>query len=105
MLIGAPVCPVRVIFIPSALEGWQFRAGQLKRGFAHASLDVANSVQVGGLGDRGHDENAIRHVGYFALYDWCWGGDVQGLEALTDNRKFLAMTMAGSCPLRVLLGM
>jgi hypothetical protein len=88
-LIGAPTCHVEVIFIPSDLVGWEFRTGKrLERGFAHASNDVPNVVLVGGLGDRAHDDNSVRHVGYYALHDWCWGGDTQGLEALNDGRKF-----------------
>lgn len=87
-LIGAPVRPVAVVYIPKDLEGWEFRKGRrLQPGCAHGSLALANCVErKGQLPDREKDENARRHAGYFALYDWCWGGDVQALLDLTDDR-------------------
>ena len=86
-LIGAPVCPVAILYVPRALAGWEFRPGRsLEPGLAHGSLALDSCVERRSLKFRERDENAVRHVGYFALYDWCWGGDVQGLFDLTDDR-------------------
>jgi hypothetical protein len=89
-LIGDTCCSVAVVYIPRALEGWEFRPGlKLERGFAHASLALTNAVEVGGPPtERNRDDNAVRHVGYFALFDWCWGGDPQGLVAIDRDRAF-----------------
>jgi len=86
-LIDAPVCPVATLYIPKALAGWEFRPGRfLEAGFAHGSLALDTCIERRGLEFRERDENAVRHVGYFALYDWCWGGDLQGLFDLSDDR-------------------
>jgi hypothetical protein len=89
-LIGDTCCSVIVVYIPKALQGWEFRPGrQIERGFAHASLALANATEVGGPPtERDRDDNAVRHVGYFALFDWCWGGDPQGLVAIDRDRAF-----------------
>lgn len=89
-LIGAPTCEVNAILIPRSLAGWEFRPGRpLERGIAHASLAVGDTVEeIRDLRHRSEDMNAIRHVGYIALYDWCWGGDVQGLVELTADKRF-----------------
>src|SRR5262249_28316653 len=89
--IGAPSCSVDVIFIPKALVGWAFRPGyQLQRGFAHASLSVDNSVEEKALNHRNRDDNSARHAAYFALYDWCWGDDLQGLIQLDRDNEFVS---------------
>ncbi len=89
-LIGAPVCVVEVVYLPSAIAGWAYRPGHLiERGFAHGSVAIDKCVEERpGLGDRDKDENAVRHPGYFALYDWCWGGDTQALLDLDGDRRF-----------------
>jgi hypothetical protein len=91
-IIGACTCGVRSIEIPDSLDGWEFRAGHtLQECIAHASSAVFQGVEppkAQCLGDRGKDDNAARHVTYFALYDWCWGGDVQGLLDISDDRRF-----------------
>jgi hypothetical protein len=87
-LVGAPVCDVAVVRIPSAIAGWEFRPGQrLVEGFAHASRDVPDVIQEGTLLFRADDDNARRHVGIYALYDWCWGGDNQWLYCTTDENR------------------
>jgi len=40
------------------------------------------------LSHRHRDENAARHAGILALYDWCWGDDVQWLIGLTDDDRY-----------------
>ena len=89
-LIGAPVCETEVVYLPHAIAGWACRPGHpIERGFAHGSVAVENCIEErSGLGYRNQDENAVRHVGYYALYDWCWGDDVQALIALTADRRF-----------------
>ena len=89
-LISAPVCQTTVIEIPVELDGWEFRPGhQLKPGLAHASLAVGSVVEDRRLKYRDDDDNQTHHVGVFALYDWCWGGDPQWLYASAEeNRLF-----------------
>lgn len=89
-LIGAPVRPVHLVYVPRAVSGWEFRKNkQLESGFAHASLDLPNSQEERKkLSYRHRDQNSIRHAGFFALYDWCWGDDMQGLVDLDDDNAF-----------------
>lgn len=89
-VIGAPCCEVETVFIPSSIAGWEFRSGvRLERGFAHASGALGAVVeQYGPPGERAADHNSKRHAGYIALYDWCWGGDPQGLLSLTEDRAY-----------------
>lgn len=89
-LVCNTCCSVETMYIPKSLEGWDFRGGRtLVRGFAHASLALANAVEAPGVpAERQNDNNAVRHVGYFALYDWCWGSDPQGLLAIDENRAY-----------------
>ena len=87
-LMGAPVCESVVAFLPAEIEGWEFRPGSMiESGYAHASRAVANAVEHRSLQYRERDENARRHVGVFACYDWCWGGDDQWLYAEPEDRK------------------
>lgn len=37
---------------------------------------------------RSDDDNAWRHLGYIALYDWCWGGDAQWLIAQSEDGAY-----------------
>ena len=88
-LIGAPTCKVRTIAIGDEFAGWEFRQGQaLEPGIAHASLNVEDAVFTRALDHRVDDDNSRRHAFVFGLYDWCWGGDVQGLFALRDENRF-----------------
>lgn len=89
-LIGAPVCETAIVYLPETLEGWEFRPGRtLESGFAHASLTVEAAVEDRQLRSRDDDDNRVNHVGVFALYDWCWGGDEQWLYSTSDeNRTF-----------------
>ena len=90
-LIGAPTCAVQTIYIPKAVSGWEYRDGRtLEAGCGHASLEVSGAVEEekGNLKHRNRDANASRHAGYFALFDWCWGDDAQGLLALTRDHEF-----------------
>ena len=89
-LIGAPVCETSIVRIPAELEGWEFRRGHhLQAGLAHASSAVEAAIEGRQLKFRDEDDNHIHHVGVFALYDWCWGGDAQWLYASSEeNRLF-----------------
>ena len=89
-LIGAPVCETAIVYLPESLEGWEFRPGRsLESGFAHASLAVEAAVEDRQLRSRDDDDNRVNHVGVFALYDWCWGGDPQWLySSAGENRIF-----------------
>jgi hypothetical protein len=88
-LIDAPVCETSLVRIPDELAGWEFRPGAtLQAGIAHASLAVDDALEVAGtLNYRERDDNRRRHVGVFALYDWCWGADDQWLHCMSDDRK------------------
>ena len=88
-LIGAPTCEARTIAVGQELAGWEFRPQRrLEPGIAHASLHVEDAVFVSALDRRVDDDNPRRHAFLFALYDWCWGGDVQGLLAVREENRF-----------------
>ena len=89
-LIGAPVCETSLIRIPGALAGTAIRQGfpPLQEGLAHASraLDHADEAGRPALVDRAKDDNSRRHVGVYALYDWCFGSDPQWLYDQDSDR-------------------
>jgi len=86
-LVSAPVCDSAIVFLPPEIEGWEFRPGsKIMSGYAHASRGVANALEHRELLYRDRNDNARRHVGVFAIYDWCWGGDDQWLYAETEDR-------------------
>jgi hypothetical protein len=67
-------------------EGLRLR---LAEGYGSASLEVGDVVEVRSLQHRSEDDNARRHVGVYALYDWCWGADDQWLyQGGTRNTIF-----------------
>jgi hypothetical protein len=86
-LIGAPVCDTSLIRIPSALAGWEPWPGKpLTEGLAHASLAVEHAdFQRPPLNMRRHDNNPRRHVGVYALCDWCFSHDEQWLYDLDQD--------------------
>jgi hypothetical protein len=85
LLIGAPVCEPQLVYLPSALAGWEFRAGhRIEPGWAHGSVAVESVVETRDLGNRTSDDNARRHAGIYALHDWCGGSDAQWLMAGSD---------------------
>lgn len=89
-LIGAPVCETSLIRIPAALAGTQLRHGfpPLQEGIAHASRALEHADEAGrpNLIDRAKDDNTRRHVGVYALYDWCFGSDPQWLYDRDNDR-------------------
>ena len=79
-LLGIATCRVELICIPSGLAGWEFRPGAfLSEGWMHGSAAEEPVVETHSLDRRAHDDNAVRHAGYFALYDWLFGSDPQWL--------------------------
>lgn len=87
--INAPTCEVSTIEISEEFAGWEFKPGRkLEPGVAHASLNVDDVVLSKKLSHRLDNENARRHAFIYALYDWCWGDDVQGLLAVKDENRF-----------------
>lgn len=89
-LIAAPVCEVAVVRVPNELVGWEARPGlHLEAGLSHGSLHVGDSVEERkkALVHRDRDDNAARLAGVFAIFDWCWGGDLQCLYAEYEDRK------------------
>jgi hypothetical protein len=88
-LIGAPVCRTSLIRIPQAIAGWEPRPGMpLRAGLAHASRALERADEQGRprLAARAQDDNRRRHVGVYALYDWCCGADAQWLYDLDHDR-------------------
>lgn len=88
-LIGAPVCHTTLIRIPDDLDGHEVRPGApLRAGLAHASLALEHADEMGrpNLYARSQDDNARRHVGLYALFDWCCGADQQWLYDLDADR-------------------
>jgi hypothetical protein len=87
-LIGAPVCHTSLIRIPAALAGTVMRPGYppLEEGLAHASLALDHAEEKRpNLESRTNDDNKSRHVGVYALYDWCFGNDQQWLYDLDND--------------------
>lgn len=88
-LIGAPVCTVRPIEIPADLDGFRVVNGpELHTGIGSASQAIPDVVEMRPqLLYRNEDDNARRHAGVFALFDWCWGDDQQWLAVETDEHR------------------
>ena len=85
-LLGVAVCETTIVRIPVELAGWSFRPGAvLEAGFAHASRAVQDAVEDRSLRSRDRDDNRRRHVGVYALYDLCWGGDDQWLYSASED--------------------
>lgn len=87
-LIGAPMCETSLIRIPDALAGYPVTpTATLSAGLAHASLALARAdEQRPSLAARAQDDNSRRHVGVYALFDWCCGTDAQWLYDLDNDR-------------------
>ena len=85
-LIGAPMCEVAIVEVPDALAG-DLHGIRIEPGLAHGSRDVPLTVNERRLAHRTRDDNYRRHVGVYALHDWCWGRDSQWLYALEDDHK------------------
>lgn len=88
-LIGAPVCVVEPVQVPDEFAGHQLQTGlMLEAGVGSASQEVAGVIEGRGAPEhRARDDNARRHAGAFAMFDWCWGGDPQYLYAEPDDAK------------------
>ncbi|MCM3850106.1 hypothetical protein ND486_28330 [Pseudonocardia sp. DR1-2] len=86
-LIGAPVPLCSVVEIPPELEGEAYAPGRtLTRGLAFGSREVVDTFDGRKpLQYRGRDDNRRRQAGMFALYDWCWGQDVQWLYSAGED--------------------
>lgn len=88
-VIGAPVCEVEPMAITTDLAGFQVLNGPLLEvGIASASREIADAVEIRAtLQHREQDDNARRHGGVIALFDWCWGEDPQWLVVETDEHR------------------
>lgn len=87
-LIGAPVCKTSLIRIPDMFDGWAPypNRGRISPGLAHASLALNRAEdRAPMLVARTKDDNSRRHVGLYALYDWCFGMDPQWLLDLDND--------------------
>jgi hypothetical protein len=87
-LIGAPVCEVKPLTIPEAFAGYQVLNGPvLTAGVASGSREIRDAREMRPtLEHRDRDDNARRHAGVFALFDWCWGDDQQWLRVETADQ-------------------
>lgn len=97
-LIKAPICTTTLIRVPEAIAGWEPRRGRpIQAGLAHASLAL-DRVEEGrpNLNWRAQDDNRHRHVGVYALYDWCFGWDQQWLYDIDNDQPCTAMIMANT---------
>lgn len=90
-LLRIAVCDVRLVEIPTDLAGWEFADGkQLEAGWAHGSRAVESAVETHTLGHRTEDDNATRHAGFFALFDWLGGSDPQWLYSTTETNRYFS---------------
>jgi len=88
-LINAPVCHPELVWIPPDLAGWEFRPGRtLEERWAHGSLALEPVVEAHDLMNRALDDNARRHAGIYALFDWLGGSDPQWLMVGTDAEYY-----------------
>jgi hypothetical protein len=89
LLIGAPVCIPELVLIPPALTGWEYRPGiALVEGWVNGSLALEPVVETRTLQDRSSDDNARRHAGIYALFDWVGGPDPQWLVRGPESEYF-----------------
>jgi hypothetical protein len=88
-IIGAPVCIVEPITVGRDFVGSQIVNGpQLVEGIGSASLEIPGVREMRpALEYRDQDDNARRHAGVYALFDWYWGDDQQWLEAEDDEHR------------------
>lgn len=88
-LIGAPVCEVKPIAITAEFAGVQVVNGpRLEEGIGSASRDIPDATEMrASLEHRDRDDNARRHAGVVAFYDWCWGDDPQWLIVATRDSE------------------
>lgn len=88
-LIGAAVCEPRLVQIPSDLVGWEFRPGRfLEEGWAHGGREIDGCVETRALEHRSESDNAVRHVGFYAVHDWLGGQDQQWLYTPNDGFRY-----------------
>ena len=82
-LIGAPMCT-------TALVQPTQRVAQESRvcpGISHGCLDISQALlKRPHLAFRRADNNRVRHVGIYALWDWCFGRDGQWLHDIANDR-------------------
>lgn len=86
--IGAPVCEVALVQIPTQLLPCEFAPGRsLVAGTGCASRDLTGTPKEvrGTLAHRDADDNRRRHAGVFAIVDWFNGSDVQWLHDAADD--------------------
>ncbi len=70
---------------------WQYTDGgnKLIPGIAHASSHVSGCFESQPpLNFRSEDDNAKRQAQIMAIYDWCWGDDVQWLVSQSEEHRY-----------------
>lgn len=87
--IGAAVCPVSLIRIPTDFDGFDFSPGRkLKAGFAHGSLAVEPAIEMRKVGHPYDDNNPKRLASLAVLADWCWPSDAQWLSCPPNDNQY-----------------
>src|SRR5919109_2283208 len=90
-LVGIGVCEAQLVEITEDLAGWEFAGGKaLEPGWAHGSRAVEGAIETNTLDHRADDENASRHAGFVALFDWLGGSDPQWLYSTTDSNRYFS---------------
>jgi hypothetical protein len=87
--IGVAVCEPRLVEIPTALVGWEFRPGLLlAEGCAYGGRAIEAAIETRALDHRSSVDNAVRQAGFYALHDWLGGSDPQWLYASADGNRY-----------------
>lgn len=86
--LGASVCPIARLKIPPEFDGHRLATGVIMRaGIAHGSRDrpQGQAKKHWSPEHRLRDNNSVRHAGYFALCQWCFGNDHQWIYDYADD--------------------
>lgn len=85
-LIGAPTYEAAIVGVTDAIAG-DVRGVRVEAGLAHGTRDIGAALNEQALLHRARDDNARRHVGAYAIHDWCRGDDSPWLYAPDEDHK------------------
>jgi hypothetical protein len=90
-LLGIGVCETQLVEMTEDLAGWDFAdQKKLKPGWAHGSRAIEGAVETNSLDHRADDDNAVRHSGFIAIFDWLGGSDPQWLYSTIDSNRYFS---------------